>query len=93
MRDDDQFTMALNDYRQSGGGGYSMLQGAPVVYDRQELIRELLIAEVRRAGTLRPEDYHRPNWRLVPDSLRDAAYRSMRRLPYDRPRATAPGTP
>ena len=93
VADTDQFTMALNDYRQSGGGGYAMLQGAPVVHDKQELIRDLLIAEVRRAGTLRPEEYHRANWRIVPDSLRDAAYRSMRRLPYDRPRTAAPATP
>ncbi|HYC50934.1 MAG TPA: 5'-nucleotidase C-terminal domain-containing protein [Gemmatimonadaceae bacterium] len=90
VSDTDQFTMALNDYRQSGGGGYAMLQGAPVVYDRQESIRELLIAEVRRVGTLRPADYHRLNWRIVPDSVRDAAYRSMRRLPFDRPRPTPP---
>ena len=90
VADGDQFTMALNDYRQSGGGGYAMLQGAPVVHDKQELIRDLLIAEVRRAGTLRVDDYFRQNWRIVPDSLRDAAYRSMRRLPFDRPRVVAP---
>ena len=32
VADTDTFTMALNDYRQSGGGGYSMLRGAPLVY-------------------------------------------------------------
>src|SRR2546423_1711438 len=42
----DSFTLALNSYRQSGGGGYSMLQGAPVVYDRGEAIRGLLAAEI-----------------------------------------------
>jgi 2',3'-cyclic-nucleotide 2'-phosphodiesterase (5'-nucleotidase family) len=91
VQDSDSFTLALNDYRQSGGGGYSMLRGAPVVYDRQEVIRDLLVEEVRRRGTIRPEDYHTVNWRIVPDSLAAAAYRSMRRLPYDRPR-TAPAT-
>jgi hypothetical protein len=64
-----------------------MLRGTPVVYDRQQVIRDLLIEEVRRAGVLRPEDYHQRNWRIAPDSLVGAAYRSMRRLPYDRPRA------
>ncbi len=90
--DTDTFTMALNDYRQSGGGGYSMLQGAPVVYDKGQLIRQLLIDAVRRAGTLLPADYFAQNWRITPDSLAEAAYRSMRRLPYDRPR-TAPRNP
>ena len=31
---DDSLTMAVNGYRQSGAGGYDMLQGAPVVYDK-----------------------------------------------------------
>jgi 2',3'-cyclic-nucleotide 2'-phosphodiesterase (5'-nucleotidase family) len=86
VTDTDTFTLALNDYRQSGGGGFTMLRDAPVVYDRQEVIRDLLIGEVRRAGVLRPSDYARENWRIVPDSLVGAAYRSMRQLPYDRPR-------
>ena len=90
VADTDTFTMALNDYRQSGGGGYAMLAGAPVVYDRQQVIRDLLIEEVRRRGTIRPEDYHVRNWRIVPDSMAGHAYRSMRRLPYDRPRPAAP---
>jgi len=62
----DTFTLALNNYRQSGGGGFSMLHGAPVVYDRQLEIRQLLIDEVRRAGTLRPADYFHLNWRIEP---------------------------
>src|SRR5512146_1051816 len=64
----DSFTMALNNYRQGGGGGFAMLQGAPVVYDRQAEIRDLLIDEVRRKGTLVPSDYFHPNWRIVPSS-------------------------
>ena len=62
----DTFTMALNNYRQSGGGGFSMLRDAPVVYDRQQEVRQLLIDEVRARGTLRPADYFHPNWRIVP---------------------------
>jgi 2',3'-cyclic-nucleotide 2'-phosphodiesterase/3'-nucleotidase len=85
IADADSLTMALNDYRQSGGGGFSMLQGAPLVYDQQQPIRDLLVEEVRRKGVLRPEDYFQQNWRLAPESLVDAVYRSMRRGPYDRP--------
>ena len=49
--------MALNNYRQTGGGGFSMLAGAPVDSDRQQEIRQLLIDEVRAKGTLAPADY------------------------------------
>ncbi|MEP6492283.1 MAG: 5'-nucleotidase C-terminal domain-containing protein [bacterium] len=62
----DTFTLALNNYRQTGGGGFSMLQAAPVVYDRQLEIRQLLIDEVKRKGTLVPSDYLHSNWRIVP---------------------------
>jgi 2',3'-cyclic-nucleotide 2'-phosphodiesterase/3'-nucleotidase len=62
----DSFTMALNNYRQTGGGGYAMLRNAPVVYDRQLEIRQLLTDEVRRKGTIQPGDYFHPNWRIVP---------------------------
>jgi 2',3'-cyclic-nucleotide 2'-phosphodiesterase/3'-nucleotidase len=62
----DSFTMALNNYRQTGGGGFAMLSGAPVVYDKQLEIRQLLIDEVRSKGTLVPSDYYHPNWRVVP---------------------------
>jgi 2',3'-cyclic-nucleotide 2'-phosphodiesterase/3'-nucleotidase len=64
----DSFTMALNNYRQTGGGGFSMLAGAPVIYDRQEEIRQLLIDEVRAKGTLSPSDYFQRNWQIVPPS-------------------------
>jgi 2',3'-cyclic-nucleotide 2'-phosphodiesterase/3'-nucleotidase/5'-nucleotidase len=66
VRPEQSFTLALNNYRQGGGGGYEMVANAPVVYDRQEDIRELLIEEVRRRGTIRPEDYFRENWRIMP---------------------------
>jgi 2',3'-cyclic-nucleotide 2'-phosphodiesterase/3'-nucleotidase len=62
----DTFTMALNNYRQSGGGGFSMLRDAPVVYDKQQEIRQLLIDEVRARGTLDPADYFQHNWELRP---------------------------
>ncbi|MDQ6771198.1 MAG: 5'-nucleotidase C-terminal domain-containing protein [Gemmatimonadota bacterium] len=65
VRDTDTFTMALNNYRQTGGGGYSMLSGAPVVYDKQQEIRQLLIDEVKRRAVLRQADYFTPNWEIV----------------------------
>ena len=64
----DTFTMALNNYRQTGGGGFAMLQSAAVVYDQQLEIRQLLIDEVRRRGAIQPADYFHSNWRIVPAS-------------------------
>ncbi|HEU4749167.1 MAG TPA: 5'-nucleotidase C-terminal domain-containing protein [Gemmatimonadaceae bacterium] len=65
VRDTDSFTMALNNYRQTGGGGYAMLRGAPVVYDGNAEIRQLLIDEVKRQRQLRTADYAATNWRIV----------------------------
>ena len=87
VADEASFTMALNNYRQTGGGGYTMLRGAPVVYDRQEEIRDLLIAEVRRRGTLRPEDFATRNWELVPSPAAAAAYRALQSGAVDTPGA------
>jgi 2',3'-cyclic-nucleotide 2'-phosphodiesterase/3'-nucleotidase len=63
----DTFTMAVNSYRQSGAGGYDMLQGAPIVYDSAESIQELLIDEVRARGPIDPADYAAADWRIVPE--------------------------
>jgi len=62
----DSFTLALNSYRQSGGGGFTMLRDAPVVYDRNESIRDLLIEEVRRRRAVDPAELAESNWRIVP---------------------------
>jgi 2',3'-cyclic-nucleotide 2'-phosphodiesterase (5'-nucleotidase family) len=69
----DSFTMAVNSYRQAGGGGYTMLSRAPIVYDKGEDIRDLLVNEIRRAGTLQASTYLRPSWAIIPDSARAAA--------------------
>ena len=90
IADSDSLTLALNDYRQSGGGGFNMLRGAPLVYDQQQVVRDLLVEEVRRRGTINPADYFTQNWRLLPDTIVGSAYRSMRRLPFDRPVARPP---
>ncbi|MEO8576140.1 MAG: 5'-nucleotidase C-terminal domain-containing protein, partial [Gemmatimonadales bacterium] len=65
VTDTDSFTLALNNYRQSGGGGYSMIKSAPVVYDKQQEIRQLLIDEVQSRKTIRPDDFFKQNWTLV----------------------------
>ena len=60
----DSFALALNNYRQQGGGAFTMVARAPLLYDRGESIRDLLVAEVQRRGTIRPEDYFTRNWAI-----------------------------
>ncbi len=75
----DSFTLALNNYRQTGGGGYAMLSGAPVVYDKNEEIRQLLVDEVKRKGTINPWNYFTRNWRIEPAREVAPLYQQMRR--------------
>jgi 2',3'-cyclic-nucleotide 2'-phosphodiesterase (5'-nucleotidase family) len=78
VADTDTFTLALNNYRQTGGGGFAMLADAPVVYDQGLEIRQLLIDEAKARGTLDPAAYHTRNWRVAPATAVGAAYASMR---------------
>ncbi|HUF49984.1 MAG TPA: 5'-nucleotidase C-terminal domain-containing protein [Longimicrobiales bacterium] len=78
VRDEQTFTLALNNYRQAGGGGYDMIAGAPVVYDRQQDVRELLIDEIRRRGMISPADYYVENWQLLPAAAAAVALREQR---------------
>jgi 2',3'-cyclic-nucleotide 2'-phosphodiesterase (5'-nucleotidase family) len=94
----DTFTLALNSYRQGGGGGYAMLSGLPVVYERDVDIRTLLIDEVKRAGTLDPARYATRNWRIVPSAAVAAAFAEQTRgraaeAAGGAPRRPSPGVP
>ncbi|MFQ5890178.1 MAG: bifunctional metallophosphatase/5'-nucleotidase [Gemmatimonadota bacterium] len=64
----DSFTLALNNYRQSGGGGAEMVARAPVVYSGEESISQLIIDWVRGRDTLRFTDVFEENWRLLPEA-------------------------
>jgi 2',3'-cyclic-nucleotide 2'-phosphodiesterase/3'-nucleotidase len=75
----DTFTLAVSDFRQSGGGGYAMLRDAPVVSRGQLQIRDLLLDEIRHAGTLRQEAYFKPNWQITPPPSIGPAYAAMHR--------------
>ena len=71
----DSFTFATNSYRAAGGGGYDMLRGARVVYDRGENIADLIAQDIRAAGTVQGIAMA-PEWSIVPpgDSLARAAF-------------------
>ncbi|GAA5199179.1 bifunctional metallophosphatase/5'-nucleotidase [Microbacterium jejuense] len=62
---DQRFVVAVNNYRQSGGGGFPHIATAPVVYNAQVAIREAIVAFAAAAGSIDPADFHVVNWRLV----------------------------
>ncbi len=74
VSDGDSFTLALNNYRRSGGGGYAMLRDAPEVFNSATEIRDLLIAEVERRKHIAPNDYFQRNWSIVPAAAISPAY-------------------
>jgi 2',3'-cyclic-nucleotide 2'-phosphodiesterase/3'-nucleotidase len=65
VADDQRFVMAVNNYRQSGGGRFPHIVDAPVVYNEQVEVRQALIDHATGTGTIDPADFHVPNWRLV----------------------------
>lgn len=62
---DQQFLVAVNNYRQSGGGGFPHIATAPVVYNAQVAIREAIVSYASDSGVIDPADFHVENWRLV----------------------------
>ncbi|MCW2782948.1 MAG: 5-Nucleotidase domain protein [Marmoricola sp.] len=62
---DQQFAMAINNYRQSGGGGFPHVTTAPVLYNRQVAITQLLIDWVTTNKTIDPALFASVDWRLV----------------------------
>ena len=61
-----QFVIAINNYRQSGGGNFPGVTTAPVLYNAQVEIRQLLIDWVTAAGKIDALDRSpRYDWRLV----------------------------
>ncbi|MGE5230827.1 MAG: 5'-nucleotidase C-terminal domain-containing protein, partial [Deltaproteobacteria bacterium] len=85
----DSFTLAVGSYRQSGGGGFTMLRDAPVVYDRDENIRDLLMAAIRIRGHVDARDYAETGWRIIPPEMAG----QVRRLFGGAPRAAAASAP
>ena len=63
--DGQEFVLAVNNYRQSGGGGFPAVSTAPVVYNRQNEIRQLIIDWVTEHQRIDPADFASSDWRLV----------------------------
>ena len=65
MAADQQFVVAVNNYRQSGGGNFPHVKTAPVVYNRQVEIRQLMIDYVTANGQVDPSTFHTTDWSLT----------------------------
>ncbi|MEU4443477.1 5'-nucleotidase C-terminal domain-containing protein [Actinosynnema sp. NPDC050801] len=64
---DQAFAVAVNNYRQAGGGNFPHITTAPVLHNRQWEIRQLILDRVRERGEIDPTAFHRVDWRLVVD--------------------------
>jgi len=60
-----EFVVAVNNYRRSGGGGFPHVSTAPVVYNAQVEIRQALIDYAAATGAIDESTFFVPNWRLV----------------------------
>ena len=60
----EQFVVAVNNYRRSGGGNFPGIVKTQV-YNAQQEIRQLLIDWAQAKGSINPADFFTPNWRLV----------------------------
>jgi 2',3'-cyclic-nucleotide 2'-phosphodiesterase / 3'-nucleotidase len=65
VTDTQQFVLAVNNYRQSGGGGFPAVSTAPVVYNHQVEIRQLLIDWVTANHVIDPTTFASVDWKLV----------------------------
>jgi 2',3'-cyclic-nucleotide 2'-phosphodiesterase / 3'-nucleotidase len=59
------FVIAINNYRQSGGGNFPGVKTAPVLYNAQVEIRQLIIDWVTAAGRIDASTFARQDWRLT----------------------------
>jgi 2',3'-cyclic-nucleotide 2'-phosphodiesterase/3'-nucleotidase len=69
VADGDRFVVAVNNYRRSGGGGFPDIATAPVVYNEQQEIRQLLIDRAQADKVIDPAGFFDANWRLVRDGV------------------------
>lgn len=62
---DMEFVVAVNNYRRSGGGDFPHVDEAPLVYNEQQEIRQLLIDWASARGVIDPDDFFVENWWLT----------------------------
>jgi 2',3'-cyclic-nucleotide 2'-phosphodiesterase/3'-nucleotidase len=73
----EKLRVAINNYRYTGGGGYGVYKGLPVVYRSSQEIRELLIEYISRTGRIPIEPVE--TWRIEPLEARQALVEAARK--------------
>lgn len=73
LTDDQPLRVAINSYRAGGGGGYSMLHDAKIVWRSSEEIRDMIIRYYTTRGSLNPSATG--NWRVIPEEARQEVAR------------------
>ena len=90
LGDGDKLILAVNNYRQNGGGGFPHMGGnARVVYDEQQEIRQLLIDYAQSAKTIDPAVFFERNWEVVTSSSAASAPSASARPSGGAPSASA----
>lgn len=69
--------VAINNYRYTGGGNYTVLKGLPIVYRSPEEVRELIIDYVSKTGTIPTTSDG--NWSIEPREAAQALIAEERR--------------
>ena len=64
VADDDRFILGINDYRRAGGQSYPNVAEAPIIYDGQVAIRDLMVNYGLEKGVIDPADFFVLNWDL-----------------------------
>jgi 2',3'-cyclic-nucleotide 2'-phosphodiesterase / 3'-nucleotidase len=64
-----RFAVAINNYRQNGGGGFPHVVGAPILYNPLIEIREMIIEWVKDTGVIDPADFASVDWQLVQNGV------------------------
>ncbi|MGH3358987.1 MAG: bifunctional metallophosphatase/5'-nucleotidase, partial [Nocardioidaceae bacterium] len=67
LDDSGTYVIAINNYRQAGGGGFPHVVDAPVAYNAQVEVRQLIIDWVSEQGEIDPTVFASDDWRLTYD--------------------------
>ncbi|MFJ3031996.1 5'-nucleotidase C-terminal domain-containing protein [Rothia terrae] len=62
LADDARVVLAVNNYRWSGGSGYPHVTNAPIVYEEQKAVRDLMIDWAIEHKTIDPADFFEQSW-------------------------------
>lgn len=69
VADDETFTMAVNSYRASGGGGFPGMTDDAIIERIDRPVRAMIEDFLRERGSIEPEDVLTPNWQLTSEPV------------------------